>query len=306
MSKLHHMRIAVLMGGASSEREVSLRSGAAIFEALNHAGLDVVCVDLSEHPQTWSQQIKESNADIAFVALHGTYGEDGCVQGVLETMRIPYTGSDVLVSALCMHKKLTKSVLASEGVVTPSDVILNDGVPVSFPVFVKPVSEGSSVGLHYVEDRKGWIDLNIQDTQTWLVESCVLGVEVAVSVLNGKALMPVEVAPKSGMYDYASKYTQGATDYYCPARLAVERLNQCQIISEKVVRILGCKGTPRVDLIVPEQGEPVVLEVNTIPGMTVTSLLPKAAAECGVSFEMLCMRILESVVAESHALRGVK
>ncbi|MDX8388665.1 MAG: D-alanine--D-alanine ligase [Ghiorsea sp.] len=295
MKLLNNQRIAVLMGGCSSEREISLRSGQAVFEALQSKGLEVLAVDLSGDSKTWQAQIEQSNADLVFIALHGTYGEDGCIQGLLETMNIPYTGSDVLSSALCMNKKLSKVVMEAEGIITPQSAILKDGAPASYPVFVKPVAEGSSVGLHYVENEAAWSVLDLQNDAYWLVEACVTGVEVAVGVLNGKALPPVEVAPKSGMYDFASKYTAGATNYYCPARLTKEKIKQCMSIAEKSVVVLGCKGAPRVDLIVPSAGSPVVLEVNTIPGMTATSLLPKAAAEVGVDFPALCVAILESV-----------
>lgn len=294
MNKIHQQCIAVLMGGASSEREISLRSGAAVFAALKQQGLDVVAVDLVLNTKLWHRQIKDSQAEVAFIALHGTYGEDGCIQGLLESMQIPYTGSDVLASALCMDKRLTKSVLQIAGVKTPRNVILKDRVPTSYPVFVKPVAEGSSVGLHYVKDAAEWLALGIQDTKQWLIEDCVLGMEVAVGVLNGKALTPVEIEPKSGRYDFESKYTVGATDYYCPARLSTACKQKCMEIAEQAVAVLGCSGAPRADLIVPKHGEPVLLEVNTIPGMTATSLLPKAAAEMGISFEALCVAIVET------------
>ena len=298
-------RVAVLMGGASAEREISLRSGAAVVQALRSQGLDVVALDLPEDTQTWFVLIQNSRADIAFVALHGTYGEDGCIQGLLETMRMPYTGSDVSASALCMNKKLTKCVLDDIGIRTPEDVLMRDAKPQHYPVFVKPVAEGSSVGLHYIEDEAAWDALALDYLDGWLVEQCVRGVEVAVSVVDGKALTPVEVAPKSGMYDFASKYTAGATDYYCPARISTSQSNKCKTIAEQAVKVTGCAGAPRVDLIVPDIGAPVVLEINTIPGMTATSLLPKAAAELGVSFEDLCVQILMSAHC-SEKSRGEK
>ncbi len=295
MRNLLQQKIAVLMGGSSSEREVSLRSGKAVLTALQSKGLDAVSVVLSTDTTEWFEQIRETKADIAFIALHGTYGEDGCIQGMLETMQIPYTGSKTLASSLCMNKRLTKSVLEHHGIKTPKPVLMINGVPQTFPVFVKPVAEGSSVGLHLVKSDAEWRALNIQDLSKWLVEECVTGAEVAAGVLNGEPLPVVEIAPKSGMYDFESKYTKGATDYYCPARLPEEKLNQCMAIAKQAVEILGCEGAPRVDLIVPEHGEPVLLEVNTIPGMTETSLLPKAAAQMGISFKRLCVEILLAV-----------
>lgn len=290
-----NIRIGVLMGGASSEREISLRSGHAVLEALLSKGLNAFAVELSNHPYDWSEQIIAAKLEQAFIALHGTYGEDGCIQGLLEILRIPYTGSGVLASSICMHKGLTKSLLAQHHLPTPVDVPLEHGVPVSFPVFVKPVAEGSSVGLHLVADVAQWHALGLQDTSMWLIESCVLGKEIAVSVLNGKALDLVEITPKSGLYDFDSKYTAGATEYHCPARLSDALTMRCQHLAERAVEALGCIGAPRVDLIVPESGEPVILEVNTIPGMTVTSLLPKAAAREGLSFADLCIAILQGV-----------
>jgi len=287
------------MGGASAEREISLRSGHAVFEALQSQGLDAIALDLSENTQTWVSQIQDAKADVAFIALHGTYGEDGCIQGLLETMCVPYTGSDVTASALCMDKKLTKCVLDDVGIRVPEDAILKEGKPLSYPVFIKPIAEGSSVGLHYIEDEAAWDALNLENIDNWLIESCVRGVEVAVSVVAGQALPPVEVAPKSGMYDFASKYTAGATDYYCPARISQSQTEQCKQIAEKAVVATACAGAPRVDLIVPDIGAPVVLEINTIPGMTATSLLPKAAAEVGVSFAELCQNIVVDALQRS-------
>jgi len=293
-------RIAVLMGGSSNEREISLRSGQAVAEALKTKGLNAIAVDLSTDTTLWQQQILDVNPDIAFIALHGTYGEDGCIQALLELMQIVYTGSDVMASALCMNKKLTKDLLNADGITTPQTATLIAGMPSFYPVFVKPVSEGSSVGLHYVADQHAWSALDLGNPDEWLIEDCVVGKEIAVSVLNGKALTPVEIAPKSGMYDYESKYTAGATDYYCPARLSDAVLQQCKTIAEKAVAALGCEGAPRVDLIVPETGQPVVLEVNTIPGMTATSLLPKSAAQEGMDFPTLCAAILEAALMEGE------
>ncbi len=296
MSSLANKRIAVLMGGASAEREISLRSGQAVFEALSSLGLDVIAVDLAEDTTLWMQQIQDTQADVAFIALHGTYGEDGCIQGMLDILQLPYTGSGVTASAVCMHKRITKCVLDDIGIRTPEDVVIKDDKPLVYPVFVKPVSEGSSVGLHYVADEAAWDELSLGSLEDWLIESCVVGVEVAVAVVNGQAMPPVEVAPKSGVYDFASKYTAGATDYYCPARLSESQSEQCKSIAEKAVAAIGCAGAPRVDLIVPDVGPPVVLEINTLPGMTATSLLPKAAAEVGIGFAELCQMMTEAAL----------
>ncbi len=283
-------RVGVLMGGVSSEREISLRSGRAVLEALRARGVDAFGLDLRE---TWVDRICEADMDAAFIALHGQWGEDGSVQGLLEIMRIPYTGSGVLASALCMHKRLCKAVLAQAGLRTPVEIPLGENGPVRYPVVLKPVAEGSSVGLHLLRDADDWQSLALGDADGWMAEMPVAGVEVAVSVLDGEALPPVEVSPKSGVYDFHAKYTTGATEYFCPARLPAESLRQCMARAEAAVRIAECRGAPRVDMIVPDGGEPVILEINTVPGMTETSLLPKAAEAAGMCFPDLCLRLLE-------------
>ena len=289
--------VGVLMGGSSAEREISLKSGTAVLRALHAAGVDAVAVDLMSD---WATSIHHAAIDTAFITLHGTLGEDGCVQGMLEIMRTPYTGSGITASALCMDKQLSKQVLNHAGLQTPVSIDIGEGGPARYPVFVKPVAEGSSIGLHYLESQSDWLALGLAAADGWMAEMPVLGREIAVSVLNGEALMPVEVAPKSGVYDYASKYTTGATEYFCPARLPAETLRYCMERAEQAVDATGCSGAPRVDMIVPTGGEPTILEINTIPGMTETSLLPKAAAAAGIGFEALCLRILASAQLE-HA-----
>jgi D-alanine-D-alanine ligase len=292
MSQLVHTpftHVGVLMGGISSEREVSLRSGKAVSAALERSGISVTEIDLTSR---WPEQIQHSGIDVAFIALHGTLGEDGAVQGLLEIMGIPYTGSGVTASALCMHKQLCKTVLDRAGLKTPVDIPIHDDGPARYPVILKPVAEGSSVGLHFLNSRAEWDAVDIGNPDNWMAEMPVTCVEVAVSVLNGKALPVVEVAPRSGVYDYQSKYTTGATEYFCPARLPAETLRLCMQRAEEAVEATGCEGAPRVDMIVADGGEAVILEVNTIPGMTETSLLPKAAAAAGIHFDNLCCRIL--------------
>lgn len=288
--ELNMQRVGVLMGGTSSEREVSLRSGQAVLEALQRVGINVVAIDLQ---QNWVAQLQQTEIDTAFIALHGTLGEDGCVQGVLEVMGIPYTGSNVLASALCMHKVKTLALLQQAGLQVPVDIPLSEDGPARYPVFLKPQEEGSSVGLHYLQSSEDWQALELKDVDGWMAEMPVKGPELAVSVLGGKALPPVEVKPKSGVYDYTSKYTVGATEYFCPARIPPESLKYCMLKAEQAVAALGASGAPRVDMILDQGGEPVILEVNTIPGMTQTSLLPKAAAQAGISFDELCIRILK-------------
>jgi len=302
MSNPTYGKIGVLMGGSSAERDISLRSGKAVLAALQAVNLDVVCIDLSTNASTWAACIQQADIQTAFIALHGTLGEDGCVQGLLETMAIPYTGSGVTASALCMHKLLCKQSLLQAGLKTPIDITMTADGPSRYPVFIKPVDEGSSIGLHHLKTAHDWEVLQLNDNSDamakLMAEIPVQGVEIAVSVLNGTALMPVEVAPHSGVYDYASKYTAGATEYFCPARLPAETLAHCMQRAQQAVAATGCSGAPRVDMIVPSGGEPMILEINTIPGMTETSLLPKAAAAAGIDFTSLCLRLIDSACLE--------
>ncbi|MBL1352412.1 MAG: D-alanine--D-alanine ligase [Zetaproteobacteria bacterium] len=282
-------KVGVLMGGNSSEREISLTSGRAVLASLQNSGIETVALDLSGQ---WVMQLQDADIDMAFIALHGTWGEDGCVQGLLEILKVPYTGSSVLASALCMDKKMTKSLLQQASLSVPVDIPIQEHGPIRYPVFIKPVAEGSSVGLHYVKSASAWKLLALPSVVHWMAEMPVVGVEIAVSVVQGEALMPVEVCPVSGVYDFISKYTQGATQYFCPARLPPETLRLCMQQAEQAVKVLGCDGAPRVDMIVGDGGVPTILEVNTIPGMTATSLLPKAAAAAGIDFDELCLKIL--------------
>jgi len=294
-------RVGVLMGGVSAEREISLRSGNAVLKALKERGIDAVGIDLTDN---WPRAIAVAGIQTAFIALHGTLGEDGCVQGLLEIMGIPYTGSGVTASALCMNKRLCKQVLNHAGLKTPTDIEIGAAGPIRYPAIVKPVAEGSSVGLHRLAAAAEWSALEIEDTRQWMAEMPVRGVEIAVSVLNGLALPIVEVAPKSGVYDYGSKYTAGATEYFCPARLPAETLRHCMQQAEKAVAAAGCSGAPRIDMIVADGGEPFILEINTIPGMTETSLLPKSAAAAGIGFAELCLQILATARLEYAAAGG--
>jgi len=289
-------KVGVLMGGVSSEREISLRSGAAVLAALQRGGVEAIGLDLLDD---WVSQIRNADIQTAFVALHGCWGEDGCVQGLLEIMRIPYTGSGVAASSLCMDKDLCKAVLQRAGIKVPVDIPITADGPLRYPVFIKPVAEGSSVGLHLLNKVEDWRSLGINNAEGWMAEMPVKGVEVAVTVLDGTALPPVEVAPKSGVYDYSSKYTVGATEYFCPARIPAETLGLCMQRAEQAVQATGCTGAPRVDMIVGDGGEPIVLEINSIPGMTETSLLPKAAMAAGIDFDALCLRMLQTAALKS-------
>jgi D-alanine-D-alanine ligase len=296
MSQLH---VTVMLGGPSAEREVSLRSGRAVTEALLGLGHWVSWVD----PRTDSWQLPEA-CDAVFLALHGTYGEDGTVQRRLESLGVAYTGCNADASRIAFDKVETKRRCVVAGVPTPRFTVIESaraGFPLGWmpPVVVKPVRQGSSVGLSFVERVEDWheaLGATLKHDTAALVEERVRGREVTVGILAGEALPVVEIRPKQGGYDYQNKYTEGATEYLCPApfdRVTTERI---QSVGMRAFEAVGGRDYGRVDVMVREDGQPLVLEVNTLPGMTETSLLPKAAAAVGLSFGALCARMLELAV----------
>lgn len=303
---MKNKRITVILGGLSKEREISLRSGEAVYKALVAKGYQVTKFD----PKIDDFNDLKTKTDVAFVVLHGRYGEDGCMQGLLESFKIPYTGSGVTSSALCFSKILTKLFLKNLHVVMPKDWIVTTGDnidalisknKVSLPMIVKPSREGSTIGMSIVRDQKDLakaIKTALEFDDQILVEEFIKGMEVTVSVLNGKALSSVEIVPKSGFYDYESKYTVGKTEYFVPARIDKKMAEHLAKVSEKIVKEMACRGTPRIDYIINDKGEPYFLEVNTIPGMTETSLLPKAAKAVGMEFADLCEEILKSAILD--------
>ncbi len=294
MKKIKTKTIGVLMGGWSGEREISLQTGNAVCEALGRNGYRVVPIDCG---RDLPYVLKEKKIDIAFIALHGRFGEDGCVQGMLEWMGIPYTGSRVLASSLCMDKAVLNPLVSTSGVILPKEVLYQEGVAIPFspPWVVKPSREGSTINISIVEDAKNLAKAIAKakesDTKI-LIQEYIQGHEVTVSVLCGKALPVIEIVPKSGFYDFESKYTKGKTDYLVPAPISEAATKKLQQISEKLFRELDCSGAARVDFIL--RGEiPYFLEVNTIPGLTETSLVPKAAKAVGISFDELVKTMLE-------------
>lgn len=303
LQELRSAKVVLILGGESKEREISLRTGQAIFEALQGQGIQVTKFDPQN--QSWNE-FEAARYDLAFIALHGTRGEDGCVQGLLENLKIPYTGSGVMSSAICFDKIQTKLALSRSSVLSPEFCIYDRGssarvsefassLAFNLPVVVKPNREGSSFGTTIVRETSQLIpaiEEALRFGQRVLIERFIQGHEITVGVLNGKALSSVEIVPRDGFYDYQNKYTAGKTDYYAPARLPESVNEELKKTSERIVAELGCRGAPRVDFMVTDAGQCYFLEVNTIPGMTATSLLPKAAKVCGIEFSDLCLEIL--------------
>jgi D-alanine-D-alanine ligase len=304
-------RVGVLMGGMSAEREVSLRTGEGVAAALESKGHDVARIVFGPETPGVDEMVRDARIDVAFLALHGRGGEDGCVQGMLELLGVPYTGSNVLASALAMDKLKAKEMFRLHNVPTPPYYVatradLADLAEVhgsfGFPCIVKPRGEGSSVGLTKVDDVGSLalgIERALEHDECALVERFVRGMEVTVGLLDGRVLGALEIAPKSGLYDYDAKYTAGATEYILPPRLAATRTRGILNLAERAARALGCTGACRVDLLVTEGENEYVLEVNTLPGMTPTSLLPKIAAAAGIDYAGLCEAILDG--ARLHA-----
>jgi len=297
---LKEKRTTVLMGGLSAEREISLKTGNAVLKALQENGCNVIAVDVGHDLPT---QLRDARAEQAFICLHGRYGEDGTVQGLLEMMQIPYTGSGVMSSSMAMDKVVSKQILLYHEISTPGFVAYRAGDDRAallkrcrhFPLVVKPAREGSTIGITIVHDLKqleAGLDVALQHDELVLVEDFIKGDEVTVSVLNGEPLPIIKIVPKSGFYDYRSKYTPGQTEYILPAPLDAVLYNRLQETSVAACRALSCRGAARVDFMIHEK-EFFCLEINTIPGMTETSLLPKAASQAGVSFNELVMRILD-------------
>jgi D-alanine-D-alanine ligase len=315
-------RVGVLMGGTSGERDVSLKTGEGVARALEARGHEVARIVIGTDPI--DRAIRAAEIDVAFIALHGRGGEDGCIQGMLELMGIPYTGSSVLGSALAMDKLKAKEMFRLHNIPTPpyyvateADLLPTDGPAegtdgdglaelhgsFGFPVIVKPRNEGSSIGLgkaNNLAELRTAIDVALEHDRWALVERYIKATEVHVGILDGRVLGCIEVAPKSGIYDYASKYTAGATEYVIPPRIAPTRVRGVMNLAERAVRALGCTGAVRVDLLVTEGENEYVLEVNTLPGMTQTSLLPKIAAEAGIDYGALCEMILESATLHAN------
>ncbi len=293
-------KVAVLFGGNSAEREVSLMSGRAVLAALQGVGVDAHAFDPAERDL---HVLKEEGYDRVFIALHGRGGEDGTVQGALELMGIPYTGSGVMASALSMDKWRTKMVWLAAGLPTPRYAILDadsdwDAIArdLGLPIFVKPVHEGSSMGATKVTEagqlKAAW-ELAARYDSLVIAEEFIAGAELTAPFLEDRALPLVRIVAPGGNYDYQNKYFTDDTRYDCPSGLPAEQEAALQALVMKCARMLGCRGWGRADLILTEDGRPYLLEMNTAPGMTTHSLVPMSARVAGLGFEALCLKILE-------------
>ena len=298
-------RIGVLMGGTSAEREVSLRSGSAICKSLQGLGYNVVAIDVG--PDI-CYVLNREKVELAFLALHGGCGENGSIQGLLEVLGIRYTGSEVLASALAMDKEASKKIFLYHGVPVPPFVLLRreervESVEFDLPWVVKPAAEGSSVGVSIVREKRIFGEALAKAFSfgpRTIVEKYIDGKEVHIGILNGRVLGGVEVRPSLEFYSYEAKYTSGLTAYILPPEIDDEVYEAAKTTALSAHSALGCKGASRVDLRIDTEGNPYVLEVNTIPGMTETSLLPKIAGLAGYDFPRLIEEIIRGVTDEGQ------
>ncbi len=295
-------KVGVLAGGTSAEREVSLRSGAAVYRALAARGYNVVLMD---QDRTVAAALEKQKIEVVFIALHGGHGENGALQGLLEVMGIPYTGSGVLASALAMDKEMSKLLFHEHALpIAPYRLFAkNDGCPITlpfaYPWVVKPVAEGSSIGVTIVRSDEflpAALDEAFRYGNKIIIEQYITGKEVQIGILGDRVLGGVEVRPSKEFYSYEAKYTAGMTKYVLPPDLDADAYDAAQAAGLRAHQALGCSGATRVDLIVADDGTPYVLEVNTVPGMTETSLLPKIAELSGLSFEDLAEEMLRLAV----------
>jgi len=301
------LHVTVMLGGPSAEREVSLRSGAAVLGALRGIGYRVS--ELDPRDRNWKLP---RGTDVVFLALHGTYGEDGTVQAQLDELGVPYTGCDPEASRVAFDKVLTKQRCVEAGVPTARFMVFNSASapwPRGWnpPVVLKPVRQGSSVGLQFVDRVADWskaLGESLRYDSEVLMEERISGRETTVGILGDEVLPVVEVRPKQGSYDYNNKYTPGSTEYFCPALFDAAATRRIQDAGHAAFKAIGGRDYARVDVMVREDGQPVVLEVNTLPGMTETSLLPKAAAAAGLCYEELCRRMVDLALRRSTVTSG--
>lgn len=292
-------RIGVLMGGPSAEREISLRSGKAVLEALLIKGYDAKPIEV--HMPT-KEELKSLDIDVAFIALHGSFGEDGQLQSILEELSIPYTGSGVQASRLAMNKIVSREIFKINRLSVPKYEVVKNGADINLkfemPIVIKPSAQGSSVGLTIVDkegELKNALDKAFEFGEEIIVEEYIEGKEITVGILEDRPLPVIQIVPKRRFYDYVAKYTAGVTEYLVPAPISKIEFESAQEAGLLAHKSLGCRSFSRVDMILNKDGVPMILEVNTIPGLTQLSLLPKAAEMAGIKFPELCEKMLESV-----------
>ncbi|MEQ1679258.1 MAG: D-alanine--D-alanine ligase [Nitrospira sp.] len=321
MGRLTNARIGVLMGGRSSERDISLKTGQAVHQALIRQGYDAVAIDVTDRLH---RDLEDQKVAIAFLSLHGPGGEDGTIQGFLETLGIPYTGSGIRASAVGMHKAATKMLLAAHGIPLPAGTVVRAcdrsslakvlrQAKLKLPIVVKPVSQGSTIGVTIVRRRTQWkeaLALAHRYDPEALVESYIPGHEAAVSILGttaeGPAVLPaIEIVAPEGFYDFSAKYQKGKTQYLCPAPFPPKVMRHISELARRTYEALECEGAARVDFRITSRGRPYVLEINTVPGMTETSLLPMAAAQVGIAYDVLVERILQSALDRANRFAQV-
>ena len=286
------------MGGLSPEREVSIITGNSVVTAINRKGLNALPIYVDHNI---GETLKSDPIDLAFIALHGSFGEDGCIQGLLEYFKIPYTGAGIMGSALAYDKLKSKEILKFHGIPTANYEVFHKNKKVfrnlDLPVVVKPINQGSSLGVTIVREKEQW-ESALENAFTYshevIVEEFIEGKLLAIG-MNGVKPMPiVHIRPKSGFYDYEAKYTSGKTEYICPADIGEDEADRCRKTATQVFQLLRGRGFPRVDVILDDHGIPQVLEMNTIPGMTPNSLLPMAAQKMGLEFDDLVVEILKT------------
>ena len=312
------MKVLVLMGGMSTEREISLKTGAAVASGLAEAGHQVSTYKLSAEPGKAVRDFVASgelaDCDVVFIALHGGEGEDGRIQALLDLVSKPYTGSGVLASALCMDKTVSKILFERYGIPTPEWFEISAGAARrdarakiagigGYPTVVKPVDQGSTIGISIIEDENGLergIALAEKYSQRLVFERYIPGRELSVAIVGDQVFPVIEIVPEDGFYDYERKYTKGKSSYHCPAEIDVEVSKRISDLALAAYRALGCEGFARVDLRLGEDGAPYFLEINTVPGMTETSLVPMGAAVSGYSFSEL----VDKIAREARASRA--
>jgi D-alanine-D-alanine ligase len=306
LSALRRRRLAVLFGGPSAERKISIRSAVAVREALWRWGIPHCAIDLN--PRV-CEHLRRHKIDLVFLTSHGTVGEDGRLQGLLDVLGIPYTGSGVLSSALAMHKPTAKRLFQSAGLATPRWAVVRAGeavtpraIGLSLPLVIKPASQGSAVGVTVArtvsEFRAGLLKSGRVEDEI-LVEDYVPGTEITVGLLGDQILPVVEILPAHDFYDFHSKYARGGSRHLLPARLSPAVQRQAQEMAVGAFHVLGCRHVGRVDLLVDRRGHPTLLEVNTLPGMTDTSLLPEAARAVGLDFDALVLTLLDLALRDA-------